>query len=146
MKYKLKSQELQDVEKFLDTSPVAKLLRECSNWDFSIGDVLVKFKLDHDGNKTIEHVSEICPIPKKFRIVHIVNVGNTKIPWVKQVSVRGGLGNKLYCILNYSQPSVRWEVDPEQIDATLLGYKYDPRLEYKNMRTENPGYGGKKTD
>lgn len=143
MKYSLKPKELKDVENFLQNSPVAKMIREYNNWKFELGDVLVKYRQDYEGNRTIDIVSEVCPVPKKYRVVLIDDLG---IPWVKQISVRGGLGNKLYCILNYSQPNVRWEVDPEQVDATLLGYKYDPRAEYKRMRTENPGYGGKKTD
>jgi hypothetical protein len=62
---------------------------------------------------------------------------------VKQLSVRGGLGNKMYCLMNYVN-NYRWEVDPEQVDAILLGYRYDPRAEYRRMRDENSEYGGKK--
>jgi len=144
MKYNLKPKELEDIKSFLASNPIAQLLREFSNWSFEVGDVLVKYKiLSASQTKNIENVSQACPIPKKYRIVHIDDLG---IPWVKQISVRGGLGNKLYCILNYSQPNTVWEIDPEQIEALLLGYKYDPRAEYKRMRTEDPSYGGKKTN
>lgn len=143
MEHGLKPHEIRDVENFLKTSPVAQLIREYRNWKFAVGDVLVKHNKTYDEGYELETVSSVCPIPRKFKVVHIDELN---IPWVKQVSVRGGLGNKLYCVLNYHHPRVKWEVDPEQVEAILLGFKYDPRAEYKRMRTENPGYGGKKTD
>lgn len=135
----LKAKDLEDIKKFHDHSPQARMVRELTSWKFNVNDVLVRYSVT-DGNKTLDKVSEACPVPKKFRVLHVDELG---IPWVKQLSVRGGLGNKLYCLMNYVN-NYTWEVDPEQIDAVLLGYKYDPRAEYRRMRNENPQYGGTK--
>ena len=143
MKYSLKPKELIDVENFLKNSPHAKMIKEYQNWGFEIGDVLIRHNTNYVGDTAVELVSPSCQIPKKYRVVHIDEL---KVPWVKQVSVRGGLGNKLYCLLNYNQSNIQWSVDPEQIDSQLLGRKYDPRAEYKRMRTENPNYGGTKAE
>jgi hypothetical protein len=134
----LKTKDIEDIKKFLTQSPQAKVVREFLSWKFNVDDVLIRYSVDYEGNKTIDKVSEACPVSKKFRVLYIDELG---IPWVKQLSVRGGLGNKLYCLMNYAN-NYTWEIDPEQIDAVLLGYKYDPRAEYKNMRNQNPQYGG----
>jgi hypothetical protein len=139
MKY-LKQKDIEDIKKFHEQSPQAKMIRDYHSWKFNVDDVLIRHSTDHDGNKVVDIVSESCRVPKKFRVVKVDELG---IPWVKQLSVRGGLGNKLYCLMNYVN-NYTWEVDPEQIDAVLLGYKYDPRAEYRRMRDENPQYGGKK--
>ncbi len=139
MTHALKPSEMKDIENFLNTSPVAKQIRQYNSWTFEVGDVLVKYKTDWQGSSSVEQVSTTCPVPRKFKIIYI---DKERIPWVKQVSVRGGLSNKLICLINHNQPNTTWEVDPEQAEALLLGYPYDPRAEYKNMRTENPAYGG----
>ena len=80
----------------------------------------------------------VYKVPKKFKIVY---VDEFNIPWVKQISVRGGLGNKLYTLLSFQPTRFKFEIDPEKLDAELLGFKYDPRAEYKRMRDSNPKYG-----
>ena len=136
----LKQKDIEDIKKFHEHSPQAKQIRDFLSWKFNVNDVLVGYATDHDRNKTLDKVSADCPVPKKFRVMHVDELG---IPWVKQLSVRGGLGNKMYCLMNYIH-NYTWEIDPEQIEAILLGYKYDPRIEYRRMRDENPKYGGKK--
>jgi hypothetical protein len=137
--YRLKPDELQEIERFKTHHPQGKMLAEYLNWKFQIDDVLIRYHVDSNGAKSLDMVSDDCQVPKKFRVVKIDDLG---IPWVKQLSVRGGLGNKLYCLMNYAG-RFSWIVDPEQIDAMLLGYRYDPRIEYKRMRDGNPEYGGK---
>lgn len=136
----LKAKDVDDIKRFHSQSPLAKTIREYNSWKFGEGDILIRYSTDHKNNKMLDKVSEVCPVPKKFRVLHIDELG---IPWVKQLSVRGGLGNKMYCLMNYIN-NYTWEVDPEQIDAVILGYKYDPRAEYRRMRDTNPEYGGKK--
>lgn len=143
MKYSLKPKDLSDIKNFLENSPHAKAIREYNRWKFEVGDVIIRYTKSYDGTKSPDMVSQTCPVPKKYRVVYIDELN---VPWVKQVLVRGGLGSKLFCLLNYNNPNSTWELDPEQVDASLLGYKYDPRVEYKRMRTENPGYGGKKAN
>lgn len=137
----LKPKDIEDIKKFHLQSPQSKIVKEYLSWKFNIGDVLVRTATTFNNNETIiDKVSESCPVPKKFRVLYIDELG---IPWVKQLSVRGGLGNKMYCLMNYVN-NYSWKIDPEQIDAVLLGYKYDPRAEYRRMRNENSEYGGKK--
>jgi len=136
----LKPKDIEDINKFHSQSPQSKMVKEYLSWKFSVGDILIRSSRDYDGEVTIDSVSGSCPVPKKFRVLHIDDLG---IPWVKQLSVRGGLGNKMYCLMNYVN-NYNWVVDPEQIDAIILGHKYDPRAEYRRMRDDNPKYGGKK--
>jgi hypothetical protein len=88
-------------------------------------------------------VSDVCQVPKKYRVVFIDALG---VPWVKQLSVRGGLGNRMYCLATVDPGRYHYMVDPEQLEAILLGYKYDSRREYKQMRSQNPNYGRDKNE
>lgn len=134
--------DIKDIEAFKQ-SPTGRLLLEIRDaWKFSTGDVLVRYKIDGD-SKDIDLVSDVCPIPKKFRVMYIDDLG---IPWIKQLSVRGGLGTKLMSLADsWNHGRYKYTVDPEQADSILLGYKYDPRIEYKRLRNENPDYGKTKT-
>jgi len=94
-------------------------------------------------NKEVEQVSANCPVPKKYKVVHI---DDCDVRWVKVISVKGGLGANLIPLI--SEPfeftkEVEYHIDPELLNATILGYKYDARKEYKNMRDLNPKYGKK---
>jgi hypothetical protein len=133
---KLKPNEYNDIERFKKEHPLGKFLTEYMTWKFAIGDVILRYRTDSDGAIVYDNVSETCQIVKKYRVVHVDSLG---IPWVKQLRVRGGMGNKLYCIANMTGWS--FKVDPEQLDALILGYQYDPRIEYKKMRDQNPDYG-----
>jgi len=135
---KLKPDEMKEVEQFAREHPVGKILSEMKHWKFAVGDVLVRFIREPEGGTSIDVVSETCPVPKKYRVMLVDELG---IPWVKQLSVRGGLGNKLYCIANADASKYHYQVDPEQLEAIILGYKYDPRVEYKRMRENHPEYG-----
>ena len=134
---KLKQKDMEDINRFHAHSPHARIIKQFLCWNFKEDDILIRSQIDASGNKSVDIVSNVCKVPKKFRVIHIDELG---IPWVKQLCVRGGMGNKLYCLINYAI-NYSWEVDPEQIDAIILGYKYDPRSEYKNMRSSTPQYG-----
>lgn len=140
----LSPSDIKDIEAFKAHNPVGRLLLEIRDvWKFAVGDVLIRYRINEDGRE-IDMVSDVCPVPKKFRVMHIDDLG---IPWVKQLSVRGGLGTKLASLVEaWSQGKYRYAVDPEQIDSILLGYKYDPRIEYRKLRNENPNYGKSKAE
>lgn len=135
---KIKPNDMASVENFAKNHPLGRLLAELKNWNFQVGDVLIREVKAYEGTKSIDMVSDTCQVPKKYRVVHIDNLG---IPWVKQLSVRGGLGDKIYCLATVAAEKYSYQVDPEQLEASLLGYKYDPRVEYKRMRADNPEYG-----
>lgn len=140
-KYSLKPKEISDIKRFVEHSGTAFLIREHKKWQsFKVGDVLIRTRaVLGDSDWRVDVVSITCPVPKKFKIVHIDELG---VPWIKQMSVRGGLGSKLYCLAESSQ-TLMYEMDPEIITATILGDKYDPRAQYKSWRDNNPQYGGK---
>lgn len=138
----LKPTDIQDIMNFAKEHPLGKLLTEMKNWQFSVGDTLIRFKKMPDGHMQLDNVSDKCPVPKKFKVIHVDDLG---LPWVRQLSVRGGLGSTLYCLANNSVELYRYQVDPEQLDSILLGTRYDPRAEYRNMRENNPNYGGNNT-
>jgi hypothetical protein len=130
----LKPQDLIEIERFKSYHQLGIILTQYLKWDFNVGDVLVRSK---HGETELDIVSKVCPVPKKFRVIYIDELG---VPWAKQLSVRGGMGTQLYCLLNYAS-YFNWKHDPEIFDAILLGYKYDPRAEYRRMRNEDPNYG-----
>ena len=135
----LKANEIKAVERFMETHPHANLLRQYVSWkNFEAGDVLIRYRSDHEGNARVDHVSEQCKVPKKFKVMFVDE--ELGLPWVKNVNVRGGLGSKLYCLtesVGYS-----YVVDPECLECELLGVKYDPRAQYREWRKGNPNYGG----
>lgn len=135
--------DIKEIEGYKTHSPIGRLLVELRDiWKYSVGDVLVRYKMS-DSGKEIDLVSDACPVPKKFRVMHIDDLG---IPWLKQLSVRGGLGTKLSPITEiWCNGRYRYCVDQEQLDSILLGYKYDPRIEYRTLRNESPDYGKNKT-
>lgn len=138
MKKLLKPSDEATIEQWHTHDSLALILRAVKEWsDFEIGEVLVKRDLS---NNNLVEVSGQCRIPKKWKIVHIDDLG---IPWIKVVSVRGGLGNKLEPMTKFQPNRFRFEIDPEKLDALLLGVRYDPRIEYKRMRDANPNYGKK---
>ena len=139
--YELKDEDKTVIINNMASSHLYKLIKEYNSWNFEIGDILVRYSLSAEGNKSIEFVGSNCQVPKKYKILYIDDAG---IPWTKQVSVRGGLGKKIRPLTNIAD-GYRWtmEIDPEQIDSIILGYKYDPRIEYRRMRDKNPEYGGK---
>lgn len=136
---KIKPEELKEIEHFANNHPTGRLLTEMKSWNFQTGDVLIRHIKASDGTRAVDVVSDSCPVPKKYRVIYIDSLG---LPWIKQLSVRGGLGEKIYCLATVDANRYSYQVDPEQLEAILLGYKYDPRVEYKRMRTENPHYGG----
>lgn len=135
---RLKPEELKDVEKFAKEHQIGKLLSEIKTWGFQVGDVLIRTTKTSDGKSEVDTMNDASGVPKKFKVVFIDDLG---IPWIKQLSVRGGLGNKMHCLATMDVHRHSYKIDPEQLDAFLLGYKYDPRIEYKRMRTDNPNYG-----
>jgi len=140
-KYELKEEDKAVIINHIASSHLYKLIKEYDTWNFEIGDVLVRYSLAADGGKSIEYVGSSCQVPKKYKVLYIDDAG---IPWTKQVSVRGGLGKKIRPLVNLADGyRYTMEVDPEQIDAIILGYKYDPRIEYKRMRDRDPEYGRK---
>lgn len=137
---RLKPEELKDVERFAKDHPTGRLLSQMKSWGFSIGDVLVRTKVNHDGVPEVDTVNGIDDVPKKYKVVYIDDIG---VPWIKQISVRGGLGSKMYCLALMDINVYSYKIDPEQLEAMLLNYRYDPRIEYKKMRDSNPSYGKK---
>lgn len=131
--------DIEEIEKFKANNPIGRLLIQMKEvWKFNVGDVLIRYRMT-SGDMPIDLISDICPIPRKFRVVFIDDLG---MIWIKQLSVRGGLGDKIIPIVEgWSNGKYKYAVDPEQIDSILLGYTYDPRVEYRKMRDENKDYG-----
>lgn len=140
MRYDLKDEDKRAIATFLTHHPHAKLLRQYNDWlNFKTGDILIRYRTDNEGKERIDPVSAECPVPKKFKIVYIDP--DVKIPWVKNVNVRGGLGNRTYALTESTGYS--YKPDPEMLDAILMGVRYDPRAQYRSWRRENPNYGTK---
>lgn len=134
---KLKPNELQEVQNF-KSHPTAIIIKEYKNWGFTVGDILIKKEKFADGSQVVVEVSPTCNVPKKYQVVHLDELG---LPWIKQLSVRSGLGKRIYCLASFDTGRYTFCVDPMQLDCIILGAKYDPRREYRNMRDRNPSYG-----
>lgn len=138
MKYELKDSEKEAIKMFLTHHPQAKILRQYQDWlHFKTGDILIRYRINNEGKERIDPVSAECSVPKKFKIVYIDP--ETKIPWVKNVNVRGGLGSRIYSLTEST--GFVYQPDPEAVDAILMGTRYDPRAQYRSWRRENPNYG-----
>ena len=135
---KLKPEDLAKVAEFMATDLNAMFIKKYREWNFSVGDVLIQMQSDSDKKLQVSNVSDKCPVPKKFQVIHIDELG---FPWVRQISVSGGLGVAMYCLANYNVHLNKFVVDPRQTEAILLGHRYDPRLEYRHFRDRNPKYG-----
>jgi hypothetical protein len=132
----IKPSDIKTIERFHEHDYLALALKSIKEWkDIDIGEVLVQRDLS---NKKLVQVSGTCKVPRKYKVVYKCELG---IPWVKQISVRGGLGVKLYPLTHFLPHRYIFEIDPEKIDSMLLGNKYDPRIEYKRMRDSDPEYG-----
>lgn len=132
----LKPSDIEAMKRWMDNDSTAQILKTLKDQvDLEVGEVLVKRDLV---NNDLVKVSGTCPIPRKYKVVAIDELG---VPWLKQVSVRGGLGTKLYPITHFVPTRFKFEIDPEKVDSELLGTTYDPRIEYKRMRDANPDYG-----
>lgn len=141
MKKLLKPDDETTIQRWHDNHHTARMLKALKSWsDLEVGEVLVRRDVS-SGN--LVEVSGTCKVPQKFKIVHIDNLG---VPWIKRMSVRGGLSSKLYPMTHFEPERFTFEVDPEKIDAMLLGIKYDARLEYKRMRDSNPNYSKNKDE
>jgi hypothetical protein len=136
---KLKPDEMTEISRFAKEHPTGRLLSEMRDWKFNVGDVLIRTIKDmHANTSAIDMVSDTCQVPKKYKVVYLDALG---VPWLKQLSVRGGLGMRMYCLATVDPGRYHYMVDPEQLEASLLGYRYDARVEYKKMRNDNPSYG-----
>ena len=138
MKY-IDADDAKIIERFKTTHPVGMLLTAMKHWNFQVNDVLIRYSLA-EGKKNVDTVSDSCPVPKKYRVVHIDDIG---MPWIKQLSVRGGMGERIICMAHVDPNLFHYTVDPEQLVAVILGHAYDPRAEYRRMRDNNPKYGSK---
>jgi hypothetical protein len=137
MEKRLKPEDEITIKRWKDNDYLAIYLKVLNEYrGINVGDVLIK-KSKTTGD--VVNMSGTCPIPIKYKVVYIdEDIG---VLWLKQISVRGGLGKKLYPITNFSPTSFKFEIDPEKIEAEILGIKYDPRINYKRMRDINPNYG-----
>jgi len=135
----LSKNDAREIDEFKVNHPIGKLLIQMKEaWKFDIGDVLIRHRMT-SSDMLIDLISDVCPIPRKFKVVFIDDLG---MIWIKQLSVRGGLGDKIIPMVEgWSNGKYKYAVDPEQIDSILLGYTYDPRIEYRKMRNENKEYG-----
>ena len=135
-----------EIKEYLLNSTTAMIIRQFHVWqNMREGDVLIRQRRYMRGpqvNWSVEEVSDRCRVPRKFKIVKIDHLG---LPWVKQISVRGGMGQKLHCLVD-GVSQYRYEQDPEISMAILLGVSYDPREQYKRWRQNNPTYSGNAQD
>lgn len=134
-KYSISERDLKAIMDFEKYDLIGSALRHVRDeWNFNVGDVLIKRFKDSSGALSIETTSSSNNIPKKYRVVAIDTLG---VPWVKQINMRGGLSKNLISLVHmFYNGKYEFSMDPEQQDAILLDYEYDPRLQYKLLRKE----------
>lgn len=128
-KFKLTTEQLQEIEKMRAGNPVCRYLDMMENCKFSIGDILVKYTgyVDWDDpNERIEWELEMLnsnsAMPKRYVYVYEDKHG---VGFIKRLNIRTGeLGKETICLANtvgaYGQ-RVKYQVDPEYMDSVLLG-------------------------
>ncbi|CAM6003916.1 unnamed protein product [Sphagnum balticum] len=94
-----------------------------------VGDYLVLYLGDHNGNMVIQKNSYGAPV--KYKVVHSSKHG---IPFIKRVSKKGTPVGKLFSCIggletdNFRSPGQKFEftLDPDFADSILLADEYDP--------------------
>ncbi len=140
----LSEEDLKSIRLNLE-GPHAHLLREMKKWVFNVGDVVVRYHKTKDGKRgPICTVSDTNKAPKKFKVVHIDELG---IPHLKIITKDGNkLSQTIMCLANQDHASFTFELDPELAECILMDNVdgYDPmaaakanRIRRKEMNEHN---------
>lgn len=132
MIYKVSEKEINKIKAAVEYLLPIMVINAHKDTNFDVGDVIIKEKLE-DGAWQPELMPNSDSVPKKYRVVH---KDEYDVCWIKQISVRKGLGKALKCTLDINYKTERWKLDPEQLNSIILGDKYDPREQYRAFREQ----------
>ncbi len=123
---KLSIKDMNKISLFTKNDPIGRLLHIMNtDWQFSVNDVLIRFPYTNISEP--EMVSPICPVPKKYRVVHIDKCG---MRWIKYIKVDGSEGALVALSEVWQDGKWVFAIGPEQVDAIMLGIDYDPLEQY----------------
>ena len=132
MIYRVSEKEINKIKLAAEHLLPVMIVAAQRNIDFDVGDVIVKEKFE-SGAWQPELMPNSEHVPKKYRVVY---KDEYEVCWVKQISVRKGLGKALKCTLDINYKTERWKLDPEQLNSIILGEKYDPREQYRTFKEQ----------
>lgn len=129
MKFELSDRDQRRLESAMKNNPIRRFLLHKDNFNFEIGDVLVKksSRWNHETKEydlwQAEPISSSNKMAQRYVCVHKDEFG---IPYLKQLKVSTGkLGLDIYCASDYDYNNTRFEVDPEYAEKIFLDADFD---------------------
>lgn len=134
MKIELSEREQRHLDKTVENNPVRRFLMNKDNYNFEIGDVLVKMTHRYDSiieNKkwVNEPISSDNPMAQRYVFIFKDEYG---IGYMKRLQVStGNLGSDIYSLSDYDYKYVRFQVDPEYAERMFLDADFDIKTIHK---------------
>lgn len=118
---------------------VYRSLKQMQEYNFIEGDILIHKTLDWTGvdvEWVTEKFSGITQAPRKYKVVHVDDVG---LPYVQRIGMKGGVIGDIKCLAGYDDSSDVFIHDPDFIDHQIIADDddtFDPQEVYKENRDE----------
>lgn len=121
---------------------VYETLKRFLEIQFEEGDFLLRYDAEYDWEKddgeektwVVEKFSEVNPVPRKYKVVYVDDVG---LPYIQKVLFNGNLCGEAKCLAGYDLDHTKFLPDPDFLDHHLLKEEedaFDPLEVYKEAR------------
>ncbi len=135
MKFELTPEMEARLRASIDGNIYRKIVLSKDLYNFEIGDVLVQkytvYNFDDPTQKkwATETISSTSRMPQRYLVVF---KDELDFPYLVKIKAHNGkLGDAVVCICDFNIDNIRFEVDPDYVEAELLGTKYDIKSTYK---------------
>jgi hypothetical protein len=112
-----------------EDSPLMRILRRHQTQKYSIGDVLIRFKFDEDGKRSSCTVSKGNLMPRKYKVVHINDLGVSFVKYIPYSEDADPESGALVSMLHTDVQAHEFQVDPDFTDSIIFGTEYTPYSE-----------------
>lgn len=132
----------EDIEFIKDSEDVYKLLfKKIENAkSFKIGDYIIRYDLEYsfDGKEAWQVKKNSYGVPVKYKVITVSESG---IPFIRCVDSKGNTHGRLISALDEDSEDyiidvvyIKYELDPDYVDALLLDEEYEPSVLYKTKQ------------
>jgi hypothetical protein len=119
-----------------EQSPLMNILRRHQTQKYSVGDVLIRFKFDEDGKRSSCTVSKSNLMPRKYKVVHINDLGVSFVKYIPYSEDADPESGTLVSMLHTDVQAHEFQVDPEFTDSIIFGTEYTPYSEDMRKRVK----------